>query len=401
MKLLVCVLNETRRLNDLLKAMAEIGVSGATVLESQGMAGVLGKETPVVAGLRHLVTQGRTFNYTIMSVLEDDEVADRTMKAIEDHLLPGTKAGTRGVAFTVQVNQFVRFSPTGQEVMFKGKKKVEPSVPATATSTFQRSMLAALKRAESSPPKLVEKLASGLKSLVEGKDAAELKEKRRGPRVECDYRVRAKSDTLTVDGRLVDLGIFGLSFLSPVELRPDSELEISPPLEVMEEAPAAIRCKVEQCVPSGDKYHCGLGYNESAETLTESWIAQLLLALGFDLTHLVQKRKQRRVPVEIKAEFQTFDGELSTSAQVLDLGVQGALVEARVQWTQGTEIGLLLGPHKEHEAFYLDGVVVDVREGENGAHLHGIRFYPSDPQRMERLGRLLIDLLKNPAPRTA
>lgn len=400
MKLLVCVLNETRRLNDLLKAMAEIGVSGATVLESQGMAGVLGKETPVVAGLRHLVTQGRTFNYTIMSVLEDDEVADRTMKAIEHHLLPGTKAGTRGVAFTVQVNQFVRFSPFGQEVMFKGKRSA-PSMPPAAASSFQRSMLAALKRAESSPPKLVEKLASGLKSLVEGRGAGELKEKRRGPRVECEYRVRAKTDTLTVDGRLVDLGIFGLSFLSPVELRTDTELEISPPLEVMEEAPTAIRCKVEQCVPVGDKYHCGLAYNESAETLTESWIAQLLLALGFDLTHLVQKRKQRRVPVEITAEFQTFDGELSTAARVMDLGVQGALVEAKVQWGQGTEIGLLLGPYHEHEAFYLDGVVVDVRDGEDGAFLHGVRFYPSDPQRMERLGRLLIDLLKNPAPRNA
>ena len=149
MKLLVCVLNETRRLNDLLKAMADLGISGATVLESQGMAGVLGKESPVIAGLRHLVTQGRTFNYTILSVVEDDQIADRTMKAIEDHLLPGTKGGTRGVAFTVPVDKFVRFQPHGQEVL-RGKQPEELPEPPSASS-FERAMLAALKRAARYP----------------------------------------------------------------------------------------------------------------------------------------------------------------------------------------------------------------------------------------------------------
>lgn len=394
MKLLVCVLNETRRLNDLLKAMAELGISGATVLESQGMAGVLEKEAPVVAGLRHLVTQGRAFNYTILSVVEDDELADHTMKAIEDHLLPGTRPGTRGIAFTVQVDRFVRFHPFGQEIL-KGKQP-EKKQPETA-STFQRAMLAALKRAETAPPKLVTKLAKGLRALVESRQPSELKEKRRAPRVSCDYRVKATGDGLTVDGNLSDLGLFGLSFISPLELKPDSIWELSPPVEVEEEAPHTIRCRVEQCQPVDDTFHCGLVYEETPEKLSESWIAHLLRALGFSMGQFVQRRKLRRVPGPIPADFQSVDGEVSVPATISDIGIQGALVVAEVGWDKGTEVGLLVGPYKEHEAFFLDGVVVDTREDENGEFHHGVRFYPPEKERMDRLGRLVIELLRNPA----
>lgn len=400
MKLLVCVLNETRRLNDLLKAMAELGISGATVLESQGMAGVLGKESPVVAGLRHLVTQGRTFNYTILSVVEDDQLADRTMKAIEDHLLPGTKGGTRGVAFTLPVDKFVHFQPHGQEVL-KGKQPPEPSTTSDSSS-FERAMLAALKRAETAPPKLVSKLADGLKALVEPKAPAALREKRRAPRVTCDYQVKASCEGESTAGTLADIGLFGLSFVSPIKLAVGSRWKLEPPDSVAEDAPATVTCKVEQCSEEEGQFRCGLAYDQSAEALTQSWIAHLLRALGYSMGQMVQRRKLRRVPAQVKAEFQSQDGEVSVSATILDLGIRGALVEADVAWEPGTEVGLLVGPHDNHEAFYLEGVTVDARAAEESeTWMHGVRFYPADSVRLDRLGKLVIDLVKRPATQSS
>lgn len=109
MKLLVCVLNETEKLNDLMGAMAEFGITGATVVESQGMGRILSEQIPVFAGFRQLLAGDRPFNYTIFSVFEDETLLARTLEAIKEHLLPGTREGTHGIAFAVPVDDFVRF----------------------------------------------------------------------------------------------------------------------------------------------------------------------------------------------------------------------------------------------------------------------------------------------------
>lgn len=395
MKLLVCVLNETQRLNDLLAAMTELGISGATVLESQGMAGVLAKEAPVIAGLRHLVTQGRTFNYTIISVVEDDQVADRTLKAIEDHLLPGTKAGTRGVAFTVPVDKFVRFHPHGQEVLSPGEPPSKPE--EVCGSSFERAMLAALKRNDAAPPKLVSKLVDGLRSLVEPGPTTELRERRRAPRVGCEYTVTAEGENKTVSGTLCDIGLFGVGFLCGENLPVGTVWALSPPAPVAEDSPALVKCRVEQSNKEGDLFRIGFAYQEEAEVLSKSWIAHLLRELGYSLGHLIQRRKQRRVPTRIPAEFQTRDGETSVPAALLDLGLEGALIRSEVDWFQGTEVGLLIGPYGDHESFYLEGITVDLRpDPHEEGWLHGVRFYPPDSGRLRRLWELVLDQLKHP-----
>ena len=110
MKLLICVLNKTEKLNELIESMSELGIRGATVLESQGMARILGSQNiPVFAGFRHLLAGDRPFNYTIFSVIQDEELAQRTVDAIRQHLLPGTSKQSHGIAFTVPVDSFVKF----------------------------------------------------------------------------------------------------------------------------------------------------------------------------------------------------------------------------------------------------------------------------------------------------
>ncbi len=396
-KLLVCVLNETKRLNDLLQAMAELGISGATVIESQG-TDKFSREAPVIAGLRHLVTQGRSFNYTVFSVVEDDALADRTMKAIEDHLLPGTHPGTHGIAFTVPVDKFVNFHPNGPQVRRAGETPLSSAAPDLGAedicqSTFERAMLAALKRADLPAPGLLSKLASGLKSIVEPLQKEDaFKERRRAPRVDCDYQVTVLPNSAdALPARLHSISLFGLGLICLEEL--SGVVDITAPESL--ESEERIRCKVEVCRPVAGGFHCGLVYHEPPEKLSTSWIAHLLRELGYSLHHLVQRRKLRRIATRIPADLQTYDGEKSVPAVALDIGVQGALIESEVDWPPGTEVALLLGPHENHEAIYLEGMTVDLRPSED-KFLHSIRFYALETNRLNRLGSLIIDLVKRP-----
>jgi hypothetical protein len=185
--------------------------------------------------------------------------------------------------------------------------------------------------------------------------------------------------------------------MSSEKLEKGTVWSLHPPDSVTEDAPANVRCRVEQSYRQDDAFRAGMVYEESAEELSRSWIAHLLRALGYSLSHMIQRRKRRRVPATVPAEFQTGDGETSVPGTVLDIGIEGALVRAEVDWFQGTEVGLLIGPFEEHEAFYLDGVTVDLRPDGEGGWLHGVRFYPPDPARLERLWALVLHLLKQPA----
>lgn len=106
----MCVLNETERLDELMEALTGMGIRGATVPESQGTRRVLAHDTPVFAGFRHLVAGDRPFNSTIFSVIENDQLCQQALGAIQKHLLPGTLEGSQGIAFTVPVSRFVRFT---------------------------------------------------------------------------------------------------------------------------------------------------------------------------------------------------------------------------------------------------------------------------------------------------
>ncbi len=109
MKLLICVLNEAERLNELMQAMAQHGVTDATVIESQGMGRILSHETPAFAGFRQLFAGDRPFNYTVFSVVAVSLKKERTLKGIEEYLQPVTRGGAHGMAFALPVNDFIQF----------------------------------------------------------------------------------------------------------------------------------------------------------------------------------------------------------------------------------------------------------------------------------------------------
>ncbi len=102
MKLLVLVINKEEYLEPVLELFVEMGIRGATILDSVGMGRVLAHDIPIFAGLRDLIPESRPFNKTILTVIED-ELVEPLVRAIEDVVGDLNKPGT-GVAFTVPVD---------------------------------------------------------------------------------------------------------------------------------------------------------------------------------------------------------------------------------------------------------------------------------------------------------
>lgn len=103
MKLLVFVLNREELLDDVLTAYVEAGITGATILDSEGMGHFLTYEIPLFADFRDFMKGNKPYNKTIFSVVQDDRripVLERLLDRICDGLdEPGT-----GVLFTVPVD---------------------------------------------------------------------------------------------------------------------------------------------------------------------------------------------------------------------------------------------------------------------------------------------------------
>ncbi|MBD3291065.1 hypothetical protein GF337_19815 [candidate division KSB1 bacterium] len=75
-KLIVIILNKIHLLEDLLSAFLEIGISGATVIDSNGMGKILTSNIPIFAGLPDAFPGTSPINKTIFIVIEENQVED-------------------------------------------------------------------------------------------------------------------------------------------------------------------------------------------------------------------------------------------------------------------------------------------------------------------------------------
>jgi nitrogen regulatory protein PII len=109
MQLLVAVINHEECVDDILAGFVEVGITGATVLESRGMGHVLSHDVPIFAGVRSLDAQSRARNRTIFLVTEDEKV-EAAIGIIQDICGSLDKPG-RGIVFTLPVTRVVGLSP--------------------------------------------------------------------------------------------------------------------------------------------------------------------------------------------------------------------------------------------------------------------------------------------------
>jgi len=52
MKLLVFICNQPEKLEEILEGFLEVGITGATIIDSLGMGRILAAEVPIFAGLK-------------------------------------------------------------------------------------------------------------------------------------------------------------------------------------------------------------------------------------------------------------------------------------------------------------------------------------------------------------
>jgi hypothetical protein len=107
MKLLFFVLNEVEKLDDILTEFTRINISGATVIDSMGMARLLSykhdeDEIPFLGSLRAFLNPEREKNKMIFTVIQDWQLSE-AVSAIESVI--GDLSGKgKGIVFSVPLD---------------------------------------------------------------------------------------------------------------------------------------------------------------------------------------------------------------------------------------------------------------------------------------------------------
>lgn len=109
MQLLVAVINQEEKLDDVLAGFVELGITGATIIGSEGMGHVLSHDVPIFAGLRSLTSRSRPNNQTIFSVIDDDKV-DAAIALLQEVCGDLTSPGS-GIVFCIPVGRVVGLAP--------------------------------------------------------------------------------------------------------------------------------------------------------------------------------------------------------------------------------------------------------------------------------------------------
>lgn len=110
MYLLVLIINEKERVEDLLSGFLELGVTGATLIRSEGMGRVLSQEVPVFAGLQTLMARSRPQNTTILSVIKSQETLDAAV-GLAQRVCGDFDSPATGILFTIKLDRVVGLAP--------------------------------------------------------------------------------------------------------------------------------------------------------------------------------------------------------------------------------------------------------------------------------------------------
>ena len=113
MLLLVAVINHVEQVDDVLAGFVELGITGATVVNSAGMGHVLSRDVPILDGLRTLPTRSRPGNQVLFSVIDDGK-ADAAIALIQEVCGSLATPGA-GIVFTVPLDRVVGLAPELEE----------------------------------------------------------------------------------------------------------------------------------------------------------------------------------------------------------------------------------------------------------------------------------------------
>ncbi len=108
-RLLVAVINDPEKLDEILSGFLELGITGATIINSEGMGRLLSHDIPIFAGLQTLISGSRPQNRTILSVVPEEKVTEAIdlLQEVSGNL----EAPATGIVFTIPVDRVVGLAP--------------------------------------------------------------------------------------------------------------------------------------------------------------------------------------------------------------------------------------------------------------------------------------------------
>ena len=106
MQLLIAVINQEEKLEDVLSGFLEIGITGATVINSEGMGRLLASDASPAKIGTSLARRTRPRNQTLFSVIEDDAKVDAALGLLQEVCGSLGEPGT-GIAFTLPITRVV------------------------------------------------------------------------------------------------------------------------------------------------------------------------------------------------------------------------------------------------------------------------------------------------------
>ena len=105
MRLLMIILNREELLDDILSTLVELGIMGATVIESTRMSEILIREIPIFAGLREMRRGGRAYNRIIIAAVEKRETVRELLTLYKEMNIDFSDSET-GFLFTIPIEDF-------------------------------------------------------------------------------------------------------------------------------------------------------------------------------------------------------------------------------------------------------------------------------------------------------
>ncbi len=109
MKLAILVINKEEELENLLEGLIEIGITGATIVDSIGMGHILSTDVPIFAGLRFMFAGARPYNKTILSIIKEEKV-EPLKKLVNKTLGPLEESGN-GILIFIPIDEVVGLKP--------------------------------------------------------------------------------------------------------------------------------------------------------------------------------------------------------------------------------------------------------------------------------------------------
>jgi len=110
MQLLVAVINHEEKLDQILAGFLELGITGATILNSEGMGRVVSHEIPIFAGLQTLMARSRPKNQTIFSVIREEDKIEGAIALLQE-ICGDLNDPATGIVFTIPLSRVVGLKP--------------------------------------------------------------------------------------------------------------------------------------------------------------------------------------------------------------------------------------------------------------------------------------------------